>query len=770
VLVGDAGGIRRAVALFFALAALACMLALPAVAGAENFEVDSVADETDSVVGNELCVTAAGKCTLRAALEEANFEANEDGIGFVEEVEGAGKKMEGLFDGGPAATIAPASGLPPIAHALRIEGECVVALVLRPCVGIAAPDPSKPALVVENSEDVEIDGLAITGASTAIAVTGTPRFKAFNNWFGVKLDGSAGANATGILLGPGSNRARIGNSSFRNVFANNSDVGLDILGAANASVMSGYFGVAPDGVTMAANGKDIEVTADSGSALEAPGTTIGNQLSPEALATPECDGGCNVISGSGSSGIDLEGEPAQEEAPAASTTVIGNYIGLAAGGTVAVANAGDGIHVGQAARTVIGGPRTSEANRFGAGDTAVAAGPAAANLVVRGNSIGVGANGASVAPPTDGVLVNSEGLPSAAAEATIADNEIRLQGGVGIGQNGLGGWIAGNWIAGATTGIATSGYEERGNLIEGNLIEGSTLNAILIENELNEVLANEVLGSGGAGIKLLGVSPFRTYGNRVGGDTEAEENAIFGSGGAAIEIANIEKNSNNEVARNWGGGNGGPFIDLVALSPKTEPKGPNDGVAPPLFEAVGRSEASGSAAPKARVRIFRKAGAAAGELESFLGEAVADEEGFWVVDYATLPPGATIAATQTVGGGGGGGTSELRIAATPPAPPVPDACPATGCTAPADETPPQSKIRKHPPKKSDKTTAKFAFVADEAGASFQCKLDKKKFKACKSPKKYKHLKPGKHVFQVRARDSSGNVEPQPAKYKFTVLG
>ena len=42
-------------------------------------------------------------------------------------------------------------------------------------------------------------------------------------------------------------------------------------------------------------------------------------------------------------------------------------------------------------------------------------------------------------------------------------------------------------------------------------------------------------------------------------------------------------------------------------------------------------------------------------------------------------------------------------------------------------------------------------------------------KSCKSPKKYKKLKPGKHVFKVRAIDKAGNVDPTPAKKKFKVL-
>jgi hypothetical protein len=753
--------------LAIALMAFACGLVLPAGAGAENYEVDSTADQTDTVLGDEVCRTAAGKCTLRAAIEEANSESGEDGIGFVEEVE-EGAERKGLFDGGVSATISPGKSLPSIVHPLRIEGECVIANVLRACVGIAAPESSKPALVVENTEEVEIDGLAITGAATGIEVLGTPCFKAFNNWLGVKLDGSAGANATGVFLGPGSNRARIGNAAFTNVFAHNSGVGLDIFGAGNTSVQSGYFGVGPDGLTPGANGKDIEVTADLKEDLPATGTTIGTELSPAFTASPACDGGCNVISGSGSSGIDLEGDGG-EEAPAASTTIVGNYIGLDVSGTVAVSNATDGVHVGQAGRTVIGGPRTSEANRFAGGEAAVQAGPAAENLVIRGNSIAVAATGADLAPPDDGIFINSEGLLSTAAEAVIAANEIRMQGGVAISQNGLGAWIVDNRISGASIGVSTSGYEEHGNLIEGNLIERSQLNAILIENELNEVLGNKIAASGGVGIRVHGVPPFRTFRNRIGGNAEAEENAIFGSGGAAIEIANIEKSSDNEVARNRGSGNGGPFIDLVALSPGTEPKGPNSGIRPPLFATATQFEASGSAEPGARVRVFRKANLSLGELQSFLGEAIADEEGEWKLVYgASIPAGTIVAATQT---SEGGGTSELAVATTPAGPVGVSVAPPCALVGGCGVKRPQTKILKGPKgKKFAIATAVFKFKSSVGGSTFQCRLDGAPFRKCHSPQVYSGLDPDKHLFEVRAIDSAGQFDATPAKLKFTVLG
>jgi CSLREA domain-containing protein len=763
---GDAGGGRRAGALVATLVALGCALAGPAAAGAESFEVNSAADEVDAVPGNEFCLTGSGKCTLRAALEESNLlEEGEDAISFDKSV----------FDGGPGATISLGSTLPTIKGVVSIVGECVLTGdFVRPCVGVDGPNASDPALIVKDTSDVTIVGLAITGAETGVEVVGTPRFKALSVWLGVKLDGSAGGNGTGILLGLGSNNGRIGNEGETNVFAHNSADGLDLQGAKNVRVMGGYFGVGPDGTTPAANGgDDIEIVSLEG--FEAVGNTIGTQVSAAGAATPKCDGGCNVISGAGGSGIDLEGDGG-EEFPAATTTVVGNYLGLDASGTAAVPNVEDGVHVGQAARTVIGGPRVSEANRFAGGATAVAAGPSANNLVVRGNSIGIGADGGSVAAPDAGIAVNSAGLASTAAEAVLAGNEIMMQGGVAIDLEGLGGWIVGNEISGAGTGISTTDpTEEHGNLIEGNLIADSAGNGILVESSFNEILGNEISGSGGAGILFEGAHTFLGFGvsgNLVGGNVEADENVIAGSGGPAIEIVNLN-NTNNEVARNWGFANGGPFIDLVAANPATEPAGPNKGIKPPVFAAVGQFEADGfGAEPGARIRIFRKASSEAGEIASFLGEAIADEEGEWKVAYdAAIPAGTIVAATQTAAGSG---TSEPTTARTPAEPhAVAVACTsATGCGAAAKPPPvPQTKILKGPKgKKLAKATIAFKFKAGVDGSGFQCRLDGGQFERCHSPKVYTGLKPGKHRFEVRAINSAGQVDATPAKLKFTVLG
>jgi subtilisin family serine protease len=53
------------------------------------------------------------------------------------------------------------------------------------------------------------------------------------------------------------------------------------------------------------------------------------------------------------------------------------------------------------------------------------------------------------------------------------------------------------------------------------------------------------------------------------------------------------------------------------------------------------------------------------------------------------------------------------------------------------------------------------------GLHFKCKLDRKRFASCRSPKLYKHLRHGKHVIRVKAIDKAGNVS-KPVKRKFRV--
>ena len=70
--------------------------------------------------------------------------------------------------------------------------------------------------------------------------------------------------------------------------------------------------------------------------------------------------------------------------------------------------------------------------------------------------------------------------------------------------------------------------------------------------------------------------------------------------------------------------------------------------------------------------------------------------------------------------------------------------------------------------RSKRRRASFRFAANNPGSHFKCKLDSKRFKRCSSPKVYRHLKVGKHVFKVEAVDAAGNADPTPAVRKFRI--
>lgn len=116
--------------------------------------------------------------------------------------------------------------------------------------------------------------------------------------------------------------------------------------------------------------------------------------------------------------------------------------------------------------------------------------------------------------------------------------------------------------------------------------------------------------------------------------------------------------------------------------------------------------------------------------------------------------------------GGDGNLAVLINGSEPPAPPQPPTPPPGNS---GDTVPPQTTIDRAPKAKTNKPKAKFRFSADEAGSSFECKLDKKPYEACASPQKYT-VGVGKHKFLVRATDAVGNTDPSPAVAKFKVTG
>ena len=83
---------------------------------------------------------------------------------------------------------------------------------------------------------------------------------------------------------------------------------------------------------------------------------------------------------------------------------------------------------------------------------------------------------------------------------------------------------------------------------------------------------------------------------------------------------------------------------------------------------------------------------------------------------------------------------------------------------PVDRDAPNGEIRKVKVKGGD---VKVTFRSDEAGSTFECRLDRKPFKACTSPKTFRDVGKGKHKVFVQATDAAGN-EGDAVKAKFVV--
>jgi hypothetical protein len=354
---------------------------------------------------------------------------------------------------------------------------------------------------------------------------------------------------------------------------------------------------------------------------------------------------------------------------------------------------------------------------------------------------------------------------------------IRASGSSGVGTPGV--EILDNTVAMPGGGSPSTGIEvpfgSSGDLIEGNKFTASGISfdfPIALRGNSNRILGNEILGSGccAAGITLaLGAS-----GNQIGGDTEASENLIQNFGGGAVRMENQPTDSShNEVRRNHGE-NGLNFVTGASL-------------AEPTIAEAKQSSVSGTAEPGAKVRLFRKKTENGGEIESFLGEKVADgTTGAWTVTFAKAPTGTLVAATQTLsgstsglgatkalaeeaetgGGGGGGGGGQTgggtTTVTTPPATQAPP--PPAVIAAPAPKKR-KVKITKAPQKTSEATKVTFKFKAEpSAGAKFECKLDAAKWAGCRSPKTYKGIEPGRHTFRVRAK--ANGLTSAIARFKF----
>ncbi len=81
---------------------------------------------------------------------------------------------------------------------------------------------------------------------------------------------------------------------------------------------------------------------------------------------------------------------------------------------------------------------------------------------------------------------------------------------------------------------------------------------------------------------------------------------------------------------------------------------------------------------------------------------------------------------------------------------------------------PNTTITSGPSGRTHGRSPRFRFTSSEHGSSFKCRLDRRGWHTCSSPKRYHHLARRRHLFEVAARNNGG-TDSSPAHRRFRVV-
>jgi hypothetical protein len=83
--------------------------------------------------------------------------------------------------------------------------------------------------------------------------------------------------------------------------------------------------------------------------------------------------------------------------------------------------------------------------------------------------------------------------------------------------------------------------------------------------------------------------------------------------------------------------------------------------------------------------------------------------------------------------------------------------------------PATTAITASPPAVTRRNWARFRFAAEGVDVPFVCRLDAGKWRGCESPRTYRHLRLGRHVFRVKPTLRTAGLSPAKAIDRFRVL-
>ncbi|HEX7155181.1 MAG TPA: Calx-beta domain-containing protein [Thermoanaerobaculia bacterium] len=387
------------------IAALAVALVFPLFAQAAVFIVNSAADIADTAQGNGVCATAGGVCTLRAAMQEANALAGTDTIQF------------GIGSGPQTITLATPL---PVASSMLIDATTQLGTGAGPFILLDGQDSTHIGFefATVSGITVSIQGFAI-GRFTAAGIkaylsNSTLQVKSCH--IGVGLDGVTdmgnGDGIWAVVNGFSGSAMYIGEiSGGGNVISGNQDMAIEIedgpTGAklTTFSLFRNIIGLGADGMTAVPNASG-GIRTD----LQFGTVTIGGSIAAR-----------NVISGNGGRGYGTTGFLQTDI-----FNVGYNYVGVAQDGVTARPNLGDGlVLVGRELRVNDNVIAANTGNGLLL-DTAHIASP------IRGNRIGVAADGSARGNGGAGILWRSGTLGVIGGAGATLQNLIAHNGGAGI--------------------------------------------------------------------------------------------------------------------------------------------------------------------------------------------------------------------------------------------------------------------------------------------------------------------------------------------------
>lgn len=288
------------------------------------------------------------------------------------------------------------------------------------------------------------------------------------------------------------------------------------------------------------------------------GVRIENGAQNNIVGGDRTAGEGNIISGNGAAGVSIS------DAGTDGNQVAGNFIGTDASGLVALGNHSEGARLsGDLHNNVIGGDTAGERNVI-SGNSAdgITFTSSAADNIVSGNYIGLGADGATPLPNgNNGVDIGSEAHGNTIGGDTVGErNVIAANGRDGITVEGDDNVITGNFI-----GTDAGGMNARGNAGHGVYLSGSAIGNVIGGGAPGE--GNLISGNGDEGVALDSADDNTVSGNKIG--VNVSGSAALANGGFGVLLGDAQGNTIGGATRAEGNIISGNFRDGIYVSGDT---------------------------------------------------------------------------------------------------------------------------------------------------------------------------------------------------------